>query len=84
MTNTITEIPEGGVQLPERQVTLHLYIWQYVQVWGSDCTLPSHQTVVEPQGNAKKQTSGTDTPSLLSNQYKSAIQCENFNGIIGK
>ena len=31
------QIPEAGVQLPERWVTLHLYTWQYVQVWGNGC-----------------------------------------------
>ena len=31
MTNSIKEIPEVGVQLPEWLVTLHLYVWQ---VWG--------------------------------------------------
>ena len=38
MTNSITEISEAGVQLTERRITLHLYVWQYEQVWGNGCT----------------------------------------------
>ena len=36
--NSITEIPEVGVQLPEWWATLHLYVGQCVQVWGNSCT----------------------------------------------
>ena len=34
MTNSIIEIPEVGVQLPEQPVAQHLHVWQRVQVWG--------------------------------------------------
>ena len=26
------------MHLPEQRVILHLYVWQYVQVWENDCT----------------------------------------------
>ena len=32
VTNSITDIPEDGAQLPERQITLHLYKQQHAQV----------------------------------------------------
>ena len=39
VTNSVTEIPEVGVQLSEWQVTVHFYVWQYVDVGGGDgCT----------------------------------------------
>ena len=38
MTNSIAEIPEDRMQLPEWWVTLHLCVGQYVQVWGNSCT----------------------------------------------
>ena len=38
LTNIVVEIPEVRVQLPEWHVTLGLYVQQYVQVWGNDCT----------------------------------------------
>ena len=38
VTNSITEIPEAGGQLLGWQLTLHLYVWQDVQVWGHSCT----------------------------------------------
>ena len=30
--------PQVRMQIPEWQVTLHLYVWQFVQVWGNSCT----------------------------------------------
>ena len=38
MTNSIIEIPEVRVQQQEWRVTLHLYVREYVQVWGDGCT----------------------------------------------
>ena len=33
MANSIIEIPEVGMQLPEWRVALHLYVCQYRHVW---------------------------------------------------
>ena len=38
MTNSTVEIPEVGAQLPEWKATMHLYVWQYVPLWGNSCT----------------------------------------------
>ena len=37
LTNSVIEISEVGVQLPQWQTTLHLYVLQYVQVWRNSC-----------------------------------------------
>ena len=39
VTNSISEVSAVGVQLPDRRVTLRMYLWQYVQVWGNCCAL---------------------------------------------
>ena len=36
--NSILDIPEVWMQLPECRVTLRLYAWQVVQVYGNGCT----------------------------------------------
>ena len=52
MTNSINEIPKVGVQLLEWRATLHVYVLQYTYtgVGKRLHTLPSHQTLCEPQG----------------------------------
>ena len=53
VTTSVTEIPEVGVQLSEWQVTIHFYVWQYVDVGGGGKwlhTLQSHPILDEPQG----------------------------------
>ena len=46
------EIPKDGAHLLEWHVTLHLYVQQYVQVWGNSCMLCFHPALGEPQGAA--------------------------------
>ena len=41
MTDSIIEIQKVKVQPPEWQVTLHLYVCQYVQEWGNTCMCDS-------------------------------------------
>ena len=45
VTNSITEIPKVGVQLPEQWVTLHLHVAQVLL-----CTRPSHPVLEGPSG----------------------------------
>ena len=33
MTNSIIEIPEVAVQLPDWRIMLRLNVWMYVQMW---------------------------------------------------
>ena len=68
-TNSVTEV---GVQLPERWVTLHLSVQQYVGVWGNGCrcTAPSHPALGKPQdfncGMLNKQTNKRTTHTKLA------------------
>ena len=38
LENPINEIPTVILHLPEWQVTLHLYMWEYVEMWRNSCT----------------------------------------------
>ena len=63
VTNSITEIPQVGEQLPDWPVTSKP-VWQYAQVWGNGCTrypftqhLGNLRVLAENRQQTSKQTS---------------------------
>ena len=59
-TDSITEIPEAGVQLMEWLVTLCMDAWQYIQVWGNGCKLhllTQHMVQLSGLAEERQQTS---------------------------
>ena len=73
MTNCITEIPEVGIQLPEWGVTLHLYLYLHVPVWGKRLhTLPSHLWLGWPQS--------LNWETVTNNNSKHRVQSLKFYG----